>query len=88
MILTTVFKSKGREYSLSLDTEKPDRNYEDENYAEWFVTGNDKRILEVTVWKDVAGRFTTDGVVEVYKNKSDFEDGQLLDKKSIRLKKQ
>lgn len=88
MILTTVFKSKGREYSLSLDTEKPDRNYEDENYAEWFITTEDERILEVTVWKDAQGTFTSDGTVEVYKNKSDFEDGRLLDKKSIRLKEQ
>ena len=88
MILTTAFKSKGREYTLSLDTDKADRNYEDENYAEWFITTEDERILEVTVWKDEQDRFTNDGMVEVYKNKSDFEDGMLLDKKSIRLKKQ
>ena len=85
MILTATFKSKGRAYSLSLDTEKPDRNYEDENYAEWFVTANDGRVLDVTVWKDEQGRFTNDGIVEVYKNYGAFEDGTFLDKKSIKV---
>ena len=86
MILKTEFKSKGREYSLLLDTDNPDRNYEDENYAEWFVTADDGRILEVTVWKDAQGRFTHDGTAEVYKNKGDFEDYMLLDKKEIKIK--
>lgn len=85
MILTTTFKSKGREYSLSLDTDKADRNYDDENYAEWFITASDGRILEITVWKDAQGRFTHDGTAEVYKNKGDFEDNMLLDKKEIKI---
>ena len=87
MILTATFKSKGREYSLSLDTKKPGRNYEDENYAEWFVTAKDKRILEVTVWKDDSGNFTDDATVEVYANKGVFEDGLLLDRKHIKVRK-
>lgn len=86
MILTTAFKSKGREYTLSLDTDKADRNYNDENFAEWFITADDKRILEITVWKDEQGRFTTDGTAEVYKNQGDFEDNMLLDKKEIRIR--
>ena len=85
MILKATFKSKGRVYSLSLDTDKADRNYDDENYAEWFITADDKRILEITVWKDALGRFTHDGTVEVYKNQGDFEDNMLLDKKYIKL---
>lgn len=85
MILATTFKSKGREYSLSLDTDKPDRNYDDENYAEWFIKSDDGRILEVTVWKDELGRFTNDGTVEVYENEGEFEDNLLLDKKGIKL---
>lgn len=88
MILTTTFKVKGREYSLSLDTDKADRDYEDENYAEWFVTAEDKRILEVTVWKDTHGDFTSDGIVEVFKNRREFEDNLLLDKKSIKVKQE
>ncbi len=87
MILTATFKSKGKKYSLSLDTDRPDRNYEDENYAEWFVTADDGRILEVTVWKDANGLFTSDGTVEVYSSNSAFEDGFLLDKKYVRLRK-
>lgn len=87
-ILTTTFKVKGREYSLSLDTDKADRDYEDENYAEWFVTAEDKRILEVTVWKDTHGDFTSDGIVEVFKNRREFEDNLLLDKKSIKVKQE
>jgi len=85
MILTATFKSKGREYFLSLDTDKPDRNYDDENYAEWFITAENKHILEVTVWKDSHGRFTKDGTVEIYANMGEFEDDKLLDKKSIRF---
>ena len=88
MILTATIKVKGREYSLSLDTDKADHNYEDENYAEWFIHPKDGRILEVTVWKDNKGRFTHDGIVEVYENQGDFEDGMLLDKKNIRLTEQ
>lgn len=86
MKLQTKFRIKGREHSLLLDTENPDRNYDDENYAEWFVTAEDGRVLEITVWKNEDGSFTCDGTVEAYKNKGDFEDGRLLDKKSIRLK--
>ena len=86
MILTTAFKSNGRGYSLSLDTDKADRNYNDENFAEWFITADDKRILEITVWKDEQGRFTTNGTAEVYKNQGDFEDNMLLDKKEIRIR--
>lgn len=86
MILTATFKSKGREYSLSLDTEKPDRNYDDENYAEWFITAQDNRILDVTVWKDCKNQFTKDATVEVYKNAGDFEDDLVLDKKNLRLR--
>lgn len=85
MILATTFKSKRREYSLSLDTDKADRNYDDENYAEWFIKADDGRILEVTVWKDELGRFTNDGTVEVYENEGEFEDNLLLDKKGIKL---
>ena len=85
MILATTFKSKGREYSLSLDTDNADRNYDDENYAEWFIKSDDGRILEVTVWKDELGRFTNDGTVEVYENEGEFEDNLLLDKKYIKL---
>ena len=86
--LTARFRSKGREYSLSLDAACPDRNYDDENYAEWFVKAEDGRILEVTVWKDGLGWFTQDGTAEVYADKGAFEDGLLLDKKHIKLKEQ
>ena len=85
MKLTANFKSKGGVYSLSLNTDKPDRNYDDENYAEWFVTADDGRILDVTVWKDGSGRLTNDGTVEVYADNGDFEDGLLLDEKPIKL---
>lgn len=88
MKLTATFKSKGIEHTIFLNTEFPDRNYDDENYAEWFITAEDKRVLEVTVWKDARGAFTTDGTVEVYKDIAHFEDGDLLDKKSIKLSNQ
>ena len=86
MILHATVRIKGRSYDLSLDTDKTDRNYADENYAEWYVTCADGRILEITVWKDGIGRFTRDCVVEAYRNKGDFEDGKLLDVKRIKAK--
>ena len=86
MALQTKFKIKGQEHSLLLDTEKPYRNYDDENFAEWFVTAENRRVLEITVWKNTDGRFTCDGTVEAYKNRSDFNRGMLLDKKSIKVK--
>lgn len=85
MVIQTEFRIKGQAYSLLLDTENPDHNYDDENYAEWFVTAEDGRIMEITVWKNMDGSFTHDGIVEAYRNKHDFEDGLLLDKKIIKL---
>ena len=85
MMLQAKFRIKGQDYSLSIDTAKPDRNYDDENYAEWFVTAEDGRILEITVWKNTDGCFSNDGIVEAYRNNGDFEDGKLFDKKSIKL---
>lgn len=87
MILTATLKSKGRVYSLSLDTDKPDRDYDDENYAEWFVTAEDGRVIDVTVWKDNNGALTKDATVEIYKNRNEFCSNLLLDKKQIKLKK-
>ena len=72
MILTSTIKVKGKAYELSLDTLKADRNYEDENFAEWFIHPKNGCIIEVTVWKDNESRFTNDGTVEVYKNQGDF----------------
>ena len=86
MTLQTIFRIKGHGYTMLLDTTKTDRNYEDENYAEWFVSAEDGRIFEITVWKNPDGSFSHDGIVEAYKDRSDFNDGMLLDKKSIRLK--
>lgn len=86
MALQTKFRIKGQEHSLLLDTEKPYRNYDDENFAEWFVTAEDGRVLEITVWKNTDGNFSNEGIVEAYKNRGDFEDGRLLDKKSIKVK--
>ena len=87
MALTTTIKVKGREYSLSLHEKDARCNSDDENFAEWVVFTDDKRVLEVTVWKDGLGRFTSDGIVEVYKNKTDYNNGLLLDKKKIKVKK-
>lgn len=88
MILTTTFKSKGRGHSLSLDTEKADRNEADENYAEWLVKTENWRVILITVWKDALGRFTDDGTAEVYRDMGDYRDGMLLDKKNIKLKQE
>ncbi len=85
MTLHTKFRIKGQGYSLLLDTTRPDRNYDDENYAEWFVTAEDGRILEITVWQNPDGSFSGDGTVEAYMNRNDFNNGMLLDKKNIRL---
>ena len=87
MALQTKFRIKGKEYHLALDTTRPDRNYSDENFSEWFVTAEDGRVLEVTVWKDKDGSYSNDGEVEAFKNRNDFEDGLLLDIKHIKLKK-
>ena len=85
MILQTTFRSKGGTYPLTLDAEKADRNYDDENYREWFVTADDGRILDITVWEDESGCVTKDGMAEVYASQGDFEEGLLLNKKSISL---
>ena len=86
MALQTKFRIKGQEYSLSLDTTKPDRNYDDENYAEWFISAEDGRLLEITVWKNLDGSFSHDGTVEAYKNEGDFQNGMLLDMKKIKIR--
>ena len=83
--MVTSVKSKGKVYSLSIDQSKPDRNYDDENYAEWFIE-QDGRIFDVTVWKGADGQLTNDATVEVYTNQGDFEDGNLLDKKNVKFR--
>ena len=86
MILTAIFKIRGREYSIALDTTTPVRCLDDENYAEWIITADDGRVLEVTVWKLPDGRFSNDGIVEIFGNWSDYRNGLLQDKKSIKIK--
>ena len=85
-MFTTTFKIRGREYSLALDTAAPDRCLDDENYAEWIVTNDDGRVLEITVWKLPDGRFSNDGIVEIFGNWSDYRNGLLQDKKTIKIK--
>ena len=88
MVLETSFRVRGRECSLALDIATPVRCLNDENYAEWIVTADDGRVLEVTVWKLPDGSFSNDGIMEIFGNWSDYRNGLLQDKKSIKIKNQ
>lgn len=70
------FMYLGEEYHFTLDTQKFDRNYDDENYAYWIVKKNG-HYFEINVWKkDDCGELSNEGKVYAYKNQGDFEDSK------------
>ena len=65
---------------FDLDTDKLDRNYEDEDYAYWIVQDYRGYVHEVTIDKDNDGRFLFTGRDYVWFDLGDFEDGRDADK--------
>lgn len=86
MIYTTIFNIGGRKYLLDLDTEKADRNYEDEDYMEWFVTFPDGIVLDITMGKLAAYPQVHEASLEIYNSMGAFEDDQPTEARIISLK--
>lgn len=74
MILTTTFTAFGKSILLVADTDKIDRNYNDESYAYWVVEDQEdpEKVYEVNIWKE-NGEFTTSGMVYAFANRENFE---------------
>ena len=74
MVFKAEFSYLGVDYCLPLNTDKIDRNYNDENYAYWVVEKNG-RYFEINVWKDDNGNFTHRGKVYAFPDEGSFDDG-------------
>lgn len=64
---------------FELDTNKLDRNYDDEDYAYWIVKDKWGYMHEINIYKDKDGNFLMDGMDYVWFDYGDFEDGVLAD---------
>ena len=64
---------------FELDTNKLDRNYDDEDYAYWIVKDKRGYMHEINIYKDEDGNFLMDGMDYVWFDCGDFEDGVLAD---------
>ena len=64
---------------FELDTNKLDRNYDDEDYAYWIVKDKRGYMHEINIYKDEDGNFLMDGMDYVWFDYGDFEDGVLAD---------
>ena len=64
---------------FELDTNKLDRNYDDEDYAYWIVKDKRGYMHEININKDKDGHFLMDGMDYVWFDYGDFEDGALAD---------
>ena len=64
---------------FELDTNKLDRNYDDEDYAYWIVKDKHGYMHEINIYKDEDGNFLMDGMDYVWFDCGDFEDGVLAD---------
>ena len=64
---------------FELDTNKLDRNYDDEDYAYWIVKDKRGYMHEINIYKDEKGEFLMEGKDYVWFDYDDFEDGILAD---------
>ena len=64
---------------FELDTNKLDRNYDDEDYAYWIVKDKRGYMHEININKDKDGNFLMDGMDYVWFDYGDFEDGAPAD---------
>ena len=64
---------------FELDTEKLDRNYDDEPYAYWIVKDKHGYIHEININKDEDGEFLLTGVDYVWFHYSSFENCDTAD---------
>lgn len=78
MIVTTTFNYGDYIYNFRLDTEKLDRNYNDEPYAYWIVVEKNIRLFEVNILKtaEVDGDFTNVGYVKCYDSIDKFDNDE------------
>lgn len=78
MRVTTTFNYGDYTYNFGLDTEKLDRNYNDEPYGYWIAEERCGKIFEINIIKthEVDGDFTNDGYVKCYDNLSDYLDDE------------
>lgn len=78
MIVYTEFKYGGKTYNFTLDTERLDRNYNDEPYAYWVVVEKNIRFFEVNILKtaEVDGDFTNKGYVKCYDSIDKFDNDE------------
>lgn len=59
---------------FELDTNKLDRNYDDEDYAYWIVKDKRGYMHEINIYKDEKGEFLMEGKDYVWFDYGDFED--------------
>lgn len=64
---------------FELDTERLDRNYDDEDYAYWLVKDKYGYMHEINIYKDDKGGFLMEGKDYVWFDYDDFEGGILAD---------
>lgn len=80
MVLKTTAKFSRETYEFLLDTNKLDRNYNDEPYAYWIVErGN--WVFEINILKtqEVDGNLTNEGYVKRYIDIDAFDEDEPLD---------
>ena len=78
MIVITKFNYGDYIYNFRLDTERLDRNYNDEPYAYWVVVEKNIRFFEVNILKtaEVDGDFTNKGYVKCYDSIDKFDNDE------------
>ncbi len=74
MILRTKVTLNNETLFFDLDTNKLDKNCEDECYAYWIVKDKFGYFHEINVWKDEDFSFTNKGKDYIYYNEELFEE--------------
>ena len=54
MVVRTVFEMNVVKYDYTLDTDRLDRNYEDEAYGYWIIPLEGESFLEINILKELA----------------------------------
>lgn len=72
MLLHTTITALGETFTATVDTEKIDRNYNDEEYAYWIIE-HLGHYYEVNIWKQ-NGVFTNKGKAYAFDNIGKFEE--------------
>lgn len=77
MLLETTITALGETFSARFDTEKIDRNYDDEEYAYWVIE-HSGHYYEVNIWKE-DGIFVRTGKAYAFDNLGNFENAGFPD---------